>query len=249
MPEAISTTNSKTAAPRCASFVVRQYEKSDRETVRWLCCQTGFLGEPIDPVFEDRELFADFLTNYYLESEPESAFVLEIDGTVRGYLLGCRKPLTNQWKNFFQNLSIARTLLTKYSKYTRPSRRFIHWILLHGWREVPAAPRRTPHFHINLLPDARSVAGTRGLIDTYLAYLRRCGEKRVYGQMVSFANRRGERMFQRYGFQVLNRSEITKYRRLHPEPVYLCTVIKDLEANDRLYAHSTPTEVAPTSDK
>ena len=42
---------------------------------------------PIDPVYEDRELFADFLTTYYTDHEPESSFVLEIDGESEGYLL------------------------------------------------------------------------------------------------------------------------------------------------------------------
>ena len=44
------------------AFTIRSYQPSDREAVRRLCCQTGFLGEAIDPVYEDRELFADFLT-------------------------------------------------------------------------------------------------------------------------------------------------------------------------------------------
>lgn len=215
--------------PTSPPCTIRNYRPADREAVRWLCCQTGFLGQPIDPVFSDRELFADFLTNYYLEKEPESAFVMEIGGEVRGYLLGCRRPLRNQVHNFIQNFRLAARLLWRYPRYNSASRRFIHWMLSNAWREVPAAPRRTAHFHINLVPDARSMFNTRLLIDAYLQYLTDNGEKRVYGQMVSFANRRGEKMFQRYGFRVLNKMEITKYRRLHPEPVYLCTVIKDLE--------------------
>ena len=222
-------------------FTIRRYHPADREAVRWLCCQTGFLGEPIDPVFEDRELFADFLTNYYLNREPESAFVIEVGGQVRGYLLGCRHPLRNQSSNFLQNFRLFGSILRRYLRYSAASRRFIHWILVNAWREVPAAPRRTAHFHINLLPDVRGLHRSRALVDAYLDYLREQGEKRVYGQMVSFANRRGEKMFQLYGFRVLNRTEITKYRRLHPEPVYLCTVIKDLEQNSRLYAVDSAT--------
>lgn len=217
-------------------FVIRRYTPADRETVRWLCCETGFLGSAIDPVFEDRDLFADFLTNYYLQKEPESAFLIEVGGKVRGYLLGCRQPLRNQFHNFLQNFRLFASIVNRYRRYNAASRKFISWILLNGWREVPAAPRRTAHFHVNLLLDARGLAGTRALIDTYLQYLRQKGEKRVYGQMVSFENRRGEKMFQRYGFKLLNRMEITKYRELHPEPVYLCTVVKDLEENSKLYA-------------
>jgi hypothetical protein len=54
--------------------------------------------------------------------------------------------------------------------------------------------------------------------------------------MVVFEDRRSARMFERYGFKVLNRAEISKYRDLHPEPVYLCTVMKDLDENPQLYA-------------
>lgn len=216
------------------AFSIRSFRPSDRQAVRDLCCQTGFLGEPIDPVYEDRQLFADFLTTYYTDWEPESSFVLEIDGEIRGYLLGSRKPLRNQLYAFWQNVSLFFKALSRYFRYNDRSRRFIRWTLTHGWREVPAAPRRVPHFHINLLPDARKVSTTRALISAYLSYLYRRGEKRVYGQIVTFESRRGEKMFERYGFTVLNRGEITKYRAFYPESVYLSTVIKNLETAEPL---------------
>ncbi|MGI8819526.1 MAG: GNAT family acetyltransferase [Chthoniobacterales bacterium] len=211
-------------------FTIRSYRPSDREAVRRLCCQTGFLGAPIDPVYEDRELFADFLTTYYTDHEPESSFVIERDGELHGYLLGSRKPLRNQLYSFYQNLCLSGRALLRYPRYHAKSRRFIRWIVMNGWREVPAAPRRTPHFHINLLPEARKMSTTRALLSAYFSYLHRSGEKRVYGQIVTFESRRGERMFERYGFKVMNRAEITKYRSFYPESIYLSTVIKNLES-------------------
>jgi hypothetical protein len=216
------------------SFTIRSYRETDREAVRRLCCNTGFLGTPIDPVYEDRQLFADFLTTYYTDWEPESSFVVEIDGEIRGYLLGSRRPLRNQLYSFWQNISLFLKALTRYFRYKAASRRFILWTLAHGWREVPAAPRRVPHFHINLLPDARKMSTTRALMSAYLSYLYRCGEKRVYGQIVTFESRRGEQMFERYGFKVLNRGEITKYKAFYPQSVYLSTVIKNLETAEPL---------------
>ena len=215
---------------------IRKYRDTDRDTVRHLCCETGFLGKPIDPIFEDREIFANFLTGYYTDWEPESAFVLEVDGVVKGYLLGSRRPLRQQIYNIYQNVGLFLRGVFRYLRYNRASRHFVHWIVCNGWREVPAAPRRAAHFHINLLPEARSVPSTRALMDAYLAYLHDHGEKRVYGQVVTFESRRGSKMFERYGFKVLNRSEISKYRKLHPEPVFLCTVMKNLDENSRLYA-------------
>ena len=87
-------------------LIIRSYRASDRSAVRRLCCETGFLGEPIDPVYEDRQFFADFLTSYYLDHEPESSFVLEVDGEIRGYLLGSRRPLRNQLYSFALHLQL-----------------------------------------------------------------------------------------------------------------------------------------------
>jgi len=222
------------------NYAIRSYRASDRVAVRKLCCDTGFLGAPIDPVFEDRELFADFLTTYYTDHEPESSFVLEVDGEIRGYLLGSRRPLQNQLYAFAQNAVLFFRALLRYPKYNARSRKFIRWVIWYGWREVPAAPRLTPHFHINLRPDARRVSTTRALMSAYLNYLYRFGERRVYGQIVTFESRRGEKLFERYGFKVLNRAQITKWKAFYPESVYLSTVIKNLETSGPLSAYSRP---------
>src|SRR4051812_27239093 len=129
-------------------FDVRKYQPADRARVRQLCCDTGFLGEAIDPVFEDREIFADYLTAYYTDWESESCFVLSIDGEIRGYLLGSRWPLRQQAYNFYNNIALFLRGIWRYPRYNAASKKFVHWIFRQAWREVPAAPRRTPHFHI-----------------------------------------------------------------------------------------------------
>lgn len=220
-------------------YTVRAFQPADRARVRELCCDTGFLGNPIDPVFEDREIFADYLTSYYTDWEPESSFVLVVNGDIRGYLLGSRHPWKQQCYNAWNNLALFLRGIWRYRRYNAASRKFVHWILRQAWREVPAAPRNTAHFHINLLADARGVAPARAITDAYLAYLHAHGEKRVFGQMVVFEDRRGTKMFERYGFKVLNKAEITKYRDVHPEPVYLCTVVKDLTENPQVYAKAS----------
>jgi len=213
-------------------ITVRPYEPRDREAVRTLCCLTGFLGKPVDPVFEDRELFADYLTSYYTDAEPESSFVLSQDGVVKGYLLGSRKPTRQQFHSFFQNLRLFAIGMWRYRRYNPATREFIQWILRNSWKEVPAAPRRTAHFHFNVLPEAQSFAGTHVMMNAYFDYLRTHGEKAVFGQMVTFESRRGTRVLERFGFHVLEKREITKWRDKHPEPVYLTTVIKYLTVTD-----------------
>jgi N-acetylglutamate synthase-like GNAT family acetyltransferase len=80
-----------------------------------------------------------------------------------------------------------------------------------------------------MLPEAQGMANTGKLMNSYLNHLRKKGVKQVYGQVVTFETRRGAKLFERYGFQILDRKEITKYRKTHPEPVFLTTVLKELE--------------------
>ncbi|MCS7064155.1 MAG: GNAT family acetyltransferase [Methylacidiphilales bacterium] len=223
---------------RPSSLHIRFYRPEDRPHIRKLCADTGFLGNPIDPVFQDRELFADFLTAYYTDWEPESALVCEVDGIVKGYLIGCRHPFRQRIHNLIHLPIYLIKILSRLFTYNSATRRYLRWLLFKGRKETPYTPPATPHFHINLLPEARNVANTRALIDAFLHYLKQNGEKSVYGQIVTFDHRRTPRMFERYGFHVIDKREITKYRYLHPQPVYLYTVIKDLTLHSTLYGHN-----------
>jgi len=217
---------------------LRPYRPGDLEAVRRICADTGFLGNPIDPVFEDRELFADYLTGYYTRFEPEALLVCEVDGEVRGYLMGCRRALLRQAYQFLANFVVAGKALYRCLRrpYNSASRRFLRWVLMNSWREVPVTPRNMPHFHMNILPDARSVRNTRALIRTFLDFLRSHDCRSVYGQVVTYSGRRTVSLFRRYGFHVIDRVEVTKYRSIHGGRVLLCTVIKDLTQN-RCRAH------------
>ncbi len=208
--------------------VIRRYEARDREAVRGICCNTGYLGNAIDPVFEDRELFADYLTSYYTDREPESSLVVERNGVVKGYLLGSRLPKAQKRYDFWASWRLAARGLWRYRRYSRTTRAYVRWILCEARREVPTAPENMPHFHFNQSPEVRNLATTRTLINVYFEYLRSKEEKFVFGQVVTFADRRGAGAFERFGFEVIEKREVTKYRGVHPEPVYLTTIVKRL---------------------
>jgi hypothetical protein len=217
--------------------VIRPYRPEDRPVLRAICADTGFLGQPIDPVFEDRELFADYLTSYYTDAEPESTFVCELNGEVKGYLMGSRFP---KRKARYETRMLPGLVLRGLWRYlTRPynaaSRRYVRWILTQARKENPFTPPDIPHFHFNIRPEARSVAATAELVDTFLAYLYERGDKQVYAQVVTYESRRGVRMFARYGFRVIDEREVTKYRDYYPKKIYLFTILKDLTLNPKLY--------------
>ena len=74
---------------RPAAERIRRYKKEDRELIRKICADTAVMGESIDLFFSNSKFFVDFFTSYYTDVEPQSAFVVECDRKVVGYLLGC----------------------------------------------------------------------------------------------------------------------------------------------------------------
>jgi hypothetical protein len=174
-------------------------------------------------------------TDYYLRCEPDAAFVVTIDNAVVGFLLGCRYALRHQLFSVAQSLLLAAKVLLRYRQYKPESKRYLWWILRNARREVPPAPRRVGHFHVNFLPQVKSIAAFREILETFLRFLADQNVTQISAQMVTYDDRRGLALLERYGFRVLNRSEITKFREFTDRKVYLSTILRDLDpAEDRI---------------
>ncbi len=210
-------------------ILIRYYRAEDRAQVRQICAETGFLGDPVDPLFEDRELFADFLTAPYTDAEPENCLVLEGEGRrLLGYIMGSRCF----WKHtgylaYRMPGWVIRAMWGYFFSYGEPSRRYLRWVLSRGKKETPSTPKRGVHFHINLLPEVRGLSIGKVLFDTFLDRMGELGEKSVFGQVISKEERRTERMFARYGFRLTDRREVTKFREQRKDPVYLFTLVQE----------------------
>jgi len=211
--------------------------------VREVCAATGLLGESIASIFPDYGFFVDFFTKYYTDLEPGSALVVEAEGKVVGYLLGCTDGKRHRR---FQRGLLRRAAFHVIGNLCRGSygpqaRRFLWWLVWRGWREIPAAPAGA-HFHFNILKRWRDAATTRLLVDVFLELLRRehPGVKLVWGQMETFGARRSRDLFRRLGWEFYDQVRLGKYRYLFgetPPPhlrkiasgeVYLTTIYRRL---------------------
>jgi len=198
--------------------LVRPYRSTDREDVRRICHLTGLMGSPVDWFWRDRESFADAITSYYTDCEPESALVAVAEkkdaapagapaGAVTGYLLGCvdsRRvpPLSTA---LLPHL-IGRGLLV------RPGTAGVMWrgladILLdvaagRGLPDQAFRDERYPsHLHIDLLRDARGAGIGPQLISTYFDHLKGAGSPGCH--LETFAeNKAAIRYFEREGFVI-----------------------------------------------
>lgn len=212
---------------------IRPYRPEDRDDVRHVCCETGFMGNPIEPVFSDRQLFADFFTSYYTDYEPESTLVAidEETGQLIGYLLGCSRY---HYNSFRQNLIIATRIvpraLFRYltGRYDKQSRQFLYWVVFRSPGQTPKPVPKAAHFHFNLLPPYRTGRAGRGLVFTYVDNLRAQGIWAVYGQ-IQIQDEKRTRFFERYGFKLMDKKRITKFDRHYGKPVYVATLLKVID--------------------
>lgn len=213
-----------------SAFTIHKYAPEHREGVRRICCDTGFLGNPVDELFEDRELFADFFTRYYLDYEPESTWVAMADGEVIGYLMGCRRDryhnLVNAWLSV--GLALRGAFKVATGRYQPHSRRFLGWAVTNGWREIPKAPAESAHFHFNVHAAWRNRGVAARMLFPFLDYLKENRVRRVCGQMVLPPDRRPPRVFERYGWKVYDTAEVTKFRSYREGVFVLATLWKEL---------------------
>jgi hypothetical protein len=211
---------------------VRQYQDTDREEIRRICCDTGFLGNPIDGMYQDRELFADLFTNPYLDYEPEWALVAESEGRVAGYLIGSVDRHFNRTlmlSGFQTACKMASRLITgKYSQHPR-SEQFVRWVLTRGLMEQPKHPDGAAHLHANLEKTLRRGSVARRLLITFEGMLLAVGVKHYYAKFFSCPQRNPERLYGRLGFEIYDRTETTIFRPEIADTVYIVCVLKTLE--------------------
>lgn len=210
---------------------IRSYQPEDRPAIRRLCCDTGFLGNPVDGLFHDRELFADLFTRPYLEHEPESALVAEVDGRVIGYLLGAVSPHFDLMLMRSGFITATRMLFRlargRYAAHPR-SRRFVSWLFTAGFREQPSHPHDAAHLHWDVAKGFRGRGIPLHLWQQYESRLRKVGRKQCYGSFFSYPRRRPELVYSRYGFSVFDRKRTSLFQPELADPVEIVCVSKVL---------------------
>lgn len=211
--------------------VIRPYSPLDRVAIRHICCETGFQGDPVDPLFCDRDVFADFFTRYYTDWEPESAFVAEVNGEVVGYLTCCLRYQYHTFAEKWIILSVVPKIIWRWitGQYNEQSKAFLKWCVFQGSRQTPTAPKQSAHFHFNLLPAYRNAGVGIRLFKTFMKYIEENQAQRVYGQIQTFDDRRPHKVFEHFGFHEMDRREITKFRAFHDKKVYVSTMVRELD--------------------
>lgn len=222
-----------TGVRRSVPFVVRPYRPGDRAAIRRLCCDTGFLGQPIERVFADRELYADLYVEPYLRYEEDLAFVAEAEGRVVGYLLGAARADFARLRVFAAS-RVALKMLARYVegayRHSPDGGRFVRWLLTRSFREQPPRPDCAAHLHFNLSAEVRGRGVAIALWRRFEMALRERAVSEYYAQFLSYPGRQPERVYLRYGLRECARRRCRVFDGALSVPVWLVCMHKPLAA-------------------
>jgi GNAT superfamily N-acetyltransferase len=177
--------------------------------LRRICCDTADAGQPVEKFFPDREVFADLLTKYYTEFEPQSTFVADDGGKVVGYTTGCLDTKhflhTMKWRIvpaiFFKAL-LRGTLW--HPQTVRLLRTNIGLWLKGGHRTGPALDEYPAHLHVNLREGFRGQRLGQRLVEAFCERARAASVSGVHAG-VSAENAQARHFFEQLGFVELHR--------------------------------------------
>ena len=163
-------------------FGIRPYAPSDRAAIRRICFETGYMGEPIDWIWRDRDSFADLITRYYTDREPGSIQVATRGGEVVGYLTGCVDSERTRGAAVAEiRRLILRGALLRQGLGGFLARALVDSLRDRGVRGEALFDARWPaHLHIDLLPEARGRGLGRRLMQGWFERLRGLGTPGVH---------------------------------------------------------------------
>ena len=211
-------------------IIIRKYKTEDREAVRRICCETAFMGEPLEVFFSGRQIFADLFTSYYTDYEPESLFVAEFKGEVVGYLMGCLD--TAKKGKIFSRRILPRLLLDSFFRGIFLKRKngafFMNFLksLLRGEFIQPKIPSGYPaHLHIDIQRSfRRSGIGTM-LMNAYLEYL---AKNNVPGVHLGTFSGQGRSFFLKSGFIPLWEAKTSLWRYILEKDIPVSALAKKI---------------------
>ncbi|RJF68956.1 N-acetyltransferase [Deinococcus cavernae] len=152
--------------------MIRPLRPDDAAAVGQIAFETGFFGHSAAPYFPDEALFAALWVGPYFRGGA-GGFVAEVDGVVRGYVLGSPDP--GVYRLALQ-AELLEGVLPRWPRYRR-ALGAVPYLLRALLFPTPHADWRTypAHLHINLLPQARGLHLGEGLLRSHLAALRSLG--------------------------------------------------------------------------
>jgi GNAT superfamily N-acetyltransferase len=181
---------------------LRPYRAGDLDAIYRICLETGDSGKDATAHYRDPKAIGHIYAGPYGVLEPESAFVLEDEEGVGGYILGAidthafEKRLEAEWwpqlRRDYANPGDTPAGLSPDARMA--------WLMHHPSRTPRRISEPYPsHLHIDMVPRFQGKGWGKRMIDTWLGAMKDRGSKGAH-LGVGFSNERAVRFYRAYGF-------------------------------------------------
>ena len=199
------------------AFQIKNYSPEHHDSIYDICLKTGNSGKGAEHLYDDPMVLGHIYAGPYINLEPESAFMLEDEIGICGYIIGALdsalfyKKMSGVWllnirKNYKDPVSDPGT----WSK----DEELIH-LIFHP-EEPVLFPEYPSHLHIDLLPRVQGQGQGKHMMDHFLKYLKDQGSKGVHLGL-GINNERAFHFYKKYGLVELIRNEETVFMGLSLE--------------------------------
>jgi ribosomal protein S18 acetylase RimI-like enzyme len=193
---------------------IREYRGGDRDAVRQICSDTGFLGNSIKKIIDYTDLFIDLDTNFFLNDKNTCIYVATDNEKVVGYVLLTPdvkryKKLSTKYYMYRVFLDVIRFRLFRKKEYMYYVRLLIYY--LKGEFTLPEFYDYPALLHINVAPGHQEQGIGRMLFDALFACVRKFNCPAVQLKTTS-ANEKSVGFFKKFGFEELTSKETSFYK-------------------------------------
>ncbi len=187
-------------------MLIRQAQIEDREAVNFVCLNTGDSGNDASTQFNFKDMLGDLYAAPYLESDPDFSFVLEDQGTIKGYVLGTLD--SNKFAKFANEDYLPR-IRAKYQKYENDFTQIEKDL----WKEIlrdyemsnEILKKYPSHLHIDLLPEMQGKGHGTKLMNLLLEQFKKFNSPGVHLGLAA-SNLRAFSFYEKMGFSTLSKS-------------------------------------------
>lgn len=209
--------------------LIRCYQHADRESVRQLCCDNGYLGDPIDGAFSDRDLYASIFIDPYLDHYPEWTFVAEYEGQIVGYLTAATGFRYCGQQALSGSLALCRLVATCIFQENTASlkdKKFLTWLFFRSWRERVHRPSTAVHMHFGVQAAYRGRFVAQRLWMTFERELQLHDIDHYYGEIITIRPQQVARVYQRFGLKLYDQKLSTMFAHVDPRPVWAMCIMR-----------------------
>lgn len=217
-----------------SEWIVRTYAREDRRAVRDVAVANAWLGGPGGEAIPDPWIWAELVTRYFTDREPENTWVVAREGGlgVAGFLAGTtdvaklEKYLPRLVPGIFVRATTRALLLRRAPR--RAAASMIRSLLI---GELVVPPKVRLHFpatfRFAMSGEARGHGLGAKLLERYLDRMRSLDVPGVHVQALA-ANEELARFLQRAGFQLAASWPVTAFAHVEAQPIDLLTWVLPL---------------------